>query len=88
MQGIRSVLLHPDMEAPLEWILMLAVGASALCMLALAMIFALGKYRARRKRENERGSASDQRDVELSCAHPCHPERSEGSHGDCQRRAG
>jgi len=52
MQGIRSVLLHPDMEAPLEWILVLAVGASALCMLALAMIFAVARYRARRKREN------------------------------------
>jgi len=47
-----SVFFRPDIEAPLEWILLLAIGASGLCMLALATLLIVGKYRMRRKRKD------------------------------------
>ena len=37
------------MEPVLEWVLLLAVGASALCMLALATVMILDRYRLHRK---------------------------------------
>jgi hypothetical protein len=35
----------------LEWILLLAVGASALCMFALTIMLAVTRYRIHRKRK-------------------------------------
>jgi hypothetical protein len=52
---------HPDMEAAfswrymepvLEWVLFLAVLASGLCMLALALMIFVGRYRARRQHKS------------------------------------
>jgi hypothetical protein len=39
------------MEPVLEWVLLLAVGASALCMLALATMLVVGRYRMHRNRK-------------------------------------
>jgi len=47
-----SSLLRPSMEAVLEWILLLAIGASGLCMLALVTMLIVGRYRMHRKRKD------------------------------------
>jgi hypothetical protein len=46
-----SALFQPDMEAVLEWVLMLAVGASGLCMLGLATILIANRFRMYRQRK-------------------------------------
>ena len=46
-----SLLFRPEMEGPLEWVLLLAVAASGLCMMALAMMLVVSRYRMHRKRK-------------------------------------
>lgn len=43
-----SLLLQPEMEAPLEWVLLLAMGGSGLCMFALATMMIITRYRMRK----------------------------------------
>jgi len=38
------------MEPVLEWVLLLAMGASGLCILALVTVLAVGRYRMHRNR--------------------------------------
>jgi len=47
-----SFLFRPDMETVLEWVLLLAVGASALCILALVTMLIVTRYRMHRKRKD------------------------------------
>jgi hypothetical protein len=47
-----SLLLRPDMEAVLEWILLIASGAFGLCILALGTMLIVGRYRLHRKRKD------------------------------------
>jgi hypothetical protein len=46
-------------ESVLEWVLVLAVGASGLCMLALGMTLVVTRYRMHKKREDQRSAAGD-----------------------------
>ena len=48
---MESSLFLPGTESVLESILLLAVGASALCMLALVTILIVDRYRMHRKRK-------------------------------------
>ena len=45
----RSFRMEP--LSVLEWVLLLAVGGCALCMLALATMFVVDRHRARRNRK-------------------------------------
>jgi len=49
---MESSLFRPGMQAVLEWILLLAVGASGLCILALATALIVARYRMHRKRKD------------------------------------
>ena len=51
-----SVLFRPDMEA-VEWILLLAVGASGLCISALVMMLLVSRWRMYRNRKGSRKAA-------------------------------
>jgi len=44
-----SVLLQPDTEVVLEWVLFFALSASALCMLSLVTMLIIGKWWGYRK---------------------------------------
>jgi len=46
------------MEPVLEWVLLLAMGASGLCILALVTILVVGRYRMHRNRKT-RGRLSN-----------------------------
>ena len=46
---MESSLFLPGMESILEWILLLAVVASALCMIALVTIVLVDRYRMYRR---------------------------------------
>ena len=41
---METLLFRPGMEAVLEWVLLLAVGAAGLCMLSLLTMMIVGKY--------------------------------------------
>jgi hypothetical protein len=44
MTEMGSFEVQPDMEAVLEWVLLLAMGASGVCMLVLATILIVDRY--------------------------------------------
>ena len=49
---MESSLFLPGMDSVLEWILLLAVGGSGLCMLALVTMLIVDRYRMHRKRKD------------------------------------
>ena len=46
-----SFLFRPGMDGVLAWVILVAVGVSGLCILALATMLFVGRYRMHRRRK-------------------------------------
>ncbi len=54
-----SILLRPEMESALEWVLFAALASSGLCMAAVALMIIFGRFRVARTPDAQKRAVGD-----------------------------
>lgn len=54
-----SILLRPEMESALEWVLFAALASSGLCMAAVALMVIVGRFRVARTPDAQKRAVGD-----------------------------